>query len=152
VSPGPIILCYDGSDAARDAISAAARILGGGAATVLHVWKAPAQAPSKDSNTPWGDELAGRLRDDARRHAERVAAEGSDLAAGLGFEAEPVAVESLDRVPEMIVEEARRRRAPLVVMGSRGLSGVASVLLGSVSTTVLHASPSPVLVIPHGHP
>lgn len=96
--------------------------------------------------------MAARLREDACRHAEEIAAEGSELARNAGFDAEPLAVESSDRVPEMIVEQVRRRSAPLIVMGSRGLSGVASVLLGSVSTTVLHASPSPVLVIPPARP
>ena len=79
-----------------------------------------------------------------------MAAEGAELAREAGFAAEPVALQALGRTPEVIVAEAARRRAALVVMGSRGLSGVASVLMGSVSTTVLHASPSPVLVIPDG--
>ncbi len=145
-----VILCYDGSPAATKAIETAALILGGGPAIVLHVWTAPVPAPRRGSKTPGGDEIAERLREDARHHAHEIAAEGADLARDAGFDAEPLAVESRDREPEIIVQEAERRSAPLVVMGSRGLSGVASVLLGSVSTTVLHASPSPVLVIPHG--
>jgi len=45
-----------------------------------------------------------------------------------------------------IVEKARETGADLVVVGSRGLSGVTSLLMGSVSTHVVHAAPCSVLV------
>ncbi len=46
-----------------------------------------------------------------------------------------------------IVEKAREIGADLVVVGSRGLSGVTSFLMGSVSTHVVHAAPCSVLVV-----
>ncbi|MDP2859925.1 MAG: universal stress protein [Bacillota bacterium] len=47
----------------------------------------------------------------------------------------------------LIVAKARDAGADLVVVGSRGLSGVTSLLMGSVSTHVVHASPCSVLVV-----
>jgi nucleotide-binding universal stress UspA family protein len=46
-----------------------------------------------------------------------------------------------------IIEEATSWEADLVVMGSRGLTGVSRVLLGSVARNVLQGSPSSVLVV-----
>ena len=36
---GPVLLCYDGSEEARNAIRVGGRLLGGGPALVLTVWK-----------------------------------------------------------------------------------------------------------------
>lgn len=41
----------------------------------------------------------------------------------------------------------RAAGAALVVVGRRGLSGLQEVVLGSVSSAVLHRAPCPVLVI-----
>lgn len=49
-----------------------------------------------------------------------------------------------------IVEFARAEACDLILLGSRGLSAPAAVLLGSISRYVLHHAPCPVLVVPAG--
>jgi nucleotide-binding universal stress UspA family protein len=47
-----------------------------------------------------------------------------------------------------VVEVARETGADLIVVGSRGLSAIGGLLLGSVAQRLLHLAPCPVLVVP----
>ena len=50
-------------------------------------------------------------------------------------------------VAHTIVSQAKRRRADLLIVGSRGLSDIQGFLLGSVSRTIVSQAPCPVLVV-----
>jgi nucleotide-binding universal stress UspA family protein len=52
----------------------------------------------------------------------------------------------LGRTADVIIEEAERSKADLIVMGSRGRRAIKSALLGSVSAEVVDRAPCPVLV------
>ncbi len=47
-----------------------------------------------------------------------------------------------------VLEAARETGADLIVVGSRGLSAIGGLLLGSVAQRLLHLAPCPVLVVP----
>ncbi len=47
-----------------------------------------------------------------------------------------------------ILELAEEEAADLIVLGSRGRSGIKSMVLGSVSYGVLHNSERPLLIVP----
>lgn len=47
-----------------------------------------------------------------------------------------------------IVGEAKRRGADLIVMGTRGLTGLKHVALGSVADRVVRTAPCPVMTVP----
>ena len=47
----------------------------------------------------------------------------------------------------MIEQEALDQRADLVVIGTRGLSGLKHLLLGSIAERVVQKSPCPVLTV-----
>lgn len=56
---------------------------------------------------------------------------------------------ALDRpASQAITEEAERRGADLIVMGTRGLTGLKHVALGSVADRVVRTAPCPVLTVP----
>ena len=49
--------------------------------------------------------------------------------------------------PEMILSAAEKSGAGMIVMGSRGLSGIKELLLGSVSNHIVHYAKVPVVIV-----
>jgi len=54
------------------------------------------------------------------------------------------------RPPFEIVDEVRKRRADLIVMGTHGRTGLEHVVLGSVAERVVRLAPCPVLTVGSG--
>ena len=146
MSDRPVLICYDASEDARHAIAAAAELLGPRSALVLTVWQDVAAVPPFAWMAPMGD--VGPLLDAARAAAHRVAEEGAERARAAGFSATPLVVEATRPVWQAIAAVAEERDAAVIVLGTRGLSGVRSVLAGSVSSGVVHHATRPALVVP----
>jgi nucleotide-binding universal stress UspA family protein len=145
---GPVLICYDGSDDAKHAIMSAAELLGDRRALVVTVWQPTADLSTFAGYTATVDMLNFAELDRAAAEAGgRAADEGVRIAKEAGLEAEPVAVKAAGPVWKTIVETADRCDAAAIVMGSRGLTGVRSMLLGSVSNAVVHHTERPTLVI-----
>ena len=83
----------------------------------------------------------------AAEEGDRIAGEGVRIARASGLDAEPVAIKTAGPVWHTIVETSDRCDAAAIVMGSRGLTPLRSILLGSVSTGVVHHADRPTLVI-----
>jgi nucleotide-binding universal stress UspA family protein len=145
---GPLLLCYDGSAGATHAIERAAALLAGRDALVLTVWQPTAQLGS----FAWAGATESMVDFFAVDRAAadvggRVADEGMRIARAAGLNADRIAVQSAGPVWQTIVTVAEDHQASMIVVGSRGLSGLRSMLLGSVSTAVLHHADRPTLVI-----
>jgi nucleotide-binding universal stress UspA family protein len=150
----PLLLCYDGSEPAKHAIERAADLLGTRHAVVLTVWQptavlgsfAWAGATESMLNYVELDRAAAGL-------AERIASEGAGVAQDAGMRTEPLAVKATGPVWKTILEGAAilevaaSHDVSTIVIGSRGLTGLRSMLLGSVSTAVVHHADRPTLVI-----
>jgi len=140
-----ILICYDGSTDAKEAIARGARILRGQRATVLTIWSPfdmAALGLSGGVEDMQDSDEAGRL------HAEHQAEAGARLAIELGFDAEPRTVDRRTTIADAILGEADALDATAILMGSRGLTGVKSVLLGSVSHAVIQHADRTVIVVP----
>jgi nucleotide-binding universal stress UspA family protein len=144
---GRLLICYDGSEHAKHAIRHAAGLLAARDALVVTVWQPTAFL----GGLGWSGEASMvNLVELDRAVAEdggRVADEGVRIAREAGLAAEPMAVEATGPVWKTVTKAADRNDAAVIVMGSRGLTGLRSMLLGSVSGAVVHHADRPVLVV-----
>lgn len=145
---GPILIAYDGSENAKHAIRVAAAEIGGGAAEVVHVWEPLSSASSRLAVYAVAAGAGDEELEYERRQAEARAEEGGDLARQAGFDASAVAIRSDGPIGAALFEYINAQRPRLVVMGTRGLTGLRSALAGSVSQAVASHSHVPVLVVP----
>jgi nucleotide-binding universal stress UspA family protein len=76
-----------------------------------------------------------------------VAADGVRVAQHSGLDAVPISVEATGPVWRAILDLADRHDAATIVMGSRGLRGLRSILHGSVSSAVADHAERPTLII-----
>ena len=141
---GRVVVGIDGSELSVDATHVAFEeaSLRRAGLTLLHVWNAPSY-DGGDIVVPETLTLKDAHSDELRAMAETVA--------GLGEKYPDVQVEQRLRKgrPAKVLADASRGAA-LVVVGSRGHGGFASLVLGSTSRSLLHQAQSPVLVVKPG--
>lgn len=154
-APPKILIAFDGSENARDAIRAAARELGGGQAAVLYVWQPHATGSSSVCvSCPPAVAIPVRTAASAKEvdvEAERALAtaeEGARLARAAGFDAEARSLRTDGSIGEAIAAYADQHPTRLVVLGTRGLSGLREALIGSITHHVTEHAHVPVLAIP----
>ena len=146
-----ILIAFDGSPDARAAVEQAAKLFPDQSATVLSVWQPFLEVMTRTSigfgmvpSIPDPDEVDAA----SQKAAEQTAADGVELAAEHGMKAEARTSSYTSTIGRGILIEADRFGADAVVMGSRGLGGVKSLLLGSVSHEVLQRADRTVVVVP----
>lgn len=144
-----ILVPLDFSEDARRALDEAVRLarVCGARLRLVHAYQLPIVPPGAGATAAGAPgamtvpNLDGTLREASsealEREAERVRQDGLevDVEVGMG----PPAT--------FIAEAARAWPADLVVMGTRGATGLAHVLLGSVAERTLRSAPCPVLTV-----
>lgn len=139
----PLLAPTDFSDGATQAVRAAALLARrlGVRLALLHIL--PEAVPAKGEEDP-----AARRRLDLllRREAEKKL---RDLIVTLDLDPGQVDLHLITGVDaDQIVKTAKQIHAGCIVMGTRGLTGLPRVLLGSVTGQVLRRAPCPVMVVP----
>lgn len=146
-----ILVCYDGSPDAKAAIESCATLLGGQRATVLTVWEPFIEIVTR-AYAGFGP-VAGMADQEqidkvTRQDAEQRAEQGAAHAREAGLDAEARTSEQQTSVVDAILREADAIDASAILMGSRGLTGLKSFFLGSVSSGVIQRADRPVIVVP----
>ena len=149
-----ILICYDGSADAQAAVDQAGLLMAGSEATVLVIWETILETMTRHGAVGMGFGMIGFSGDDVaaeaaiKQAAVDTAADGVRRAAAAGLVAQPRVVNRDDDIAAVILAEAADLDAGVIVLGTRGLGGVKSLMLGSVSHAVLHHADRAVLVIP----
>jgi nucleotide-binding universal stress UspA family protein len=146
---GPILLCYDGSEDAAAAIEGVAPHFAGRPAVVACFWQPFAQVARR-----FAISLLEVVQDastiNARETelAQKLAEQGAAIATAAGFVAEGRAIEVSKPIDEAIIAYAEEIDTPVIVIGSRGRSGIGSMLLGDVAHDVVQRATRIVMVVP----
>lgn len=145
----PVILAYDGSPAAGEAIRLAGALVGGGPAIVATAWEpvggrwpGPVRAALRAA-VPDADAVDRTLQEEARAVAER----GVGLADAAGFSARAVALEAAGGPAAALARLAATRKAGLIAAGTRRRRAPGIGPPGSVAERLLEAAGRPVLVV-----
>src|ERR1700730_8459362 len=128
-----ILVCYDGSVDAQSAIDRAGELMPGEPAAVLTVWEGLAEVLARCGGFGVGVgalDFEG-IDETSERFARERAEEGAERAGLAGLASETRVRKRGATIWETILAEADGTAAT-IVMGSRGLTGLKSVLLGSV--------------------
>ena len=133
-----IVVGFDGSEHSRKALERAADLANGAtlavvcAADVARLMRDPAGGVSPVD--PADAEARTAALAEARTYVESRGLQG-------------VYIEGTGHPADVIVQEAEDSGADLIVVGTRGLNAAKRLVMGSVSTTVVHHAPCDVLVV-----
>lgn len=149
-----ILIAYDGSDNAKRAIEYAGRFLTTRRAVVVTAWEPMVRQAARMSGLSgvmqpeWVPD--DQAEDVALTDAKVTNNEGVALAERAGLEVEGSCAECTTAIWSAIVEKADDVDADIIVTGTRGTTGIRSLLQSSVADHVLRHSHRPVLIVPPG--
>ena len=141
-----ILVPVDGSPTAAKGLKAAIKLAreSRGRLLLLHIVEEYSAFMAPEVGATIGPILDG-MRAAGKRTLSRVAR--STAAAGVKPQA--VLAENFGgRVADTIVQQAKKLRADLIVIGTHGRRGIKRALLGSDAESVVRNSPVPVLLVP----
>ena len=148
-----LLACYDGSVDAQTAVDRAGVLMPGADATVLVVWETLLETMTRNGSLGMGLGVVGAWSDDdvdakVAEAAVATATDGAQRARAAGLNARPRTAQRDTDIAGVILGVAADEDADVILLGTRGLSGVKSMMLGSVSRAVLHHADRAVLVVP----
>ena len=122
-----VIIAFDGSKDSFEAVRLVCSIASkyGSAVTLVHVFNPPGMTLGAAAGVPIPD--YGSLEDAAKAAGQGVISKGLDLAAEMGLKANGELIEA-PSVVEAIVNYAEGQGADLIVVGTRGMTGLKQLI------------------------
>lgn len=138
-----ILVAYDGSKLSRKALDHAVKLAQAHLETellVAHVIQYPVMVLGEAMIT-----ASAEVQKEYYEQSEQLLAEVKDILAALPNPSRTLQLSG--KTAAAIVECAEEEACDLIVIGSRGVSNLQEIMLGSVSHDVVQHSPYPVLVV-----
>jgi len=89
--------------------------------------------------------LVGKLNAEAKRYGESINSDALTRLEAVGLECHTHAV--VGGIAQSIVEAAESFGCDTIIMGTRGMSNLANLVMGSVATRVVHEAKVPVVLV-----
>jgi hypothetical protein len=134
-----ILLATDGSDFSRGAIKEAINFARA-CQTTLNVLRVLEYNPEFEADAP---NMVLKMEEEAGRHFDAI----REMAADDNVECKLIVRRSV-QAWEAVVEEASKRKADIVIMGRRGMTGLKKLIMGSQTAKTIAYAPCKVLVVP----
>jgi nucleotide-binding universal stress UspA family protein len=134
-----IVWATDGSESADRALPYAKELAAGRDGRIVVVHSKEMLMGRAGGHPVLADE--GEIETKIQRQVEQLQQEGVDAS----FE---LVSGAASHAAHMIADAARQVDADLIVVGTRGHTAIAGLLLGSVTQRLLHIAPCPVLSVP----
>jgi nucleotide-binding universal stress UspA family protein len=151
-----VLIAYDGSPSAATAVRVTAGLFRDARVSIATVpsettVRAGTAVPVLPGTSPVAVQQAiDELAAEARRQADETAEQAVEQARTLGLAAEAVTITPSAPASAALLDAAHRLGADLLVCGTRGRGAFARALLGSTSTSLLHQTDLPLLIVPDG--
>lgn len=138
-----LLVPFDSSDSATRALQYAIRLAkenGAMELVIVHAHEPP--IVYGEISVYMTEEKASQL---LRQHSEDVLRSAIEMAskAGVSFVSEILTGD----IPKSIVECAERHECDGIVMGTRGMSAIGNLVMGSIATKVIHVTTLPVTLV-----
>ena len=140
-----ILVPVDGSDVSKRGLEEAIRLSKalGGQLRLVHIVDDSALALNPETGI-----AAAPLVEDFAENGREILREARAQAAAQDVDAETALHENFTgRVADLIIDEARKWRADLIVMGTGATKGLRHAVLGSDAEAVLHGADVPLLLV-----
>ncbi|WP_028659257.1 universal stress protein [Nocardioides insulae] len=140
-----ILVGTDGSETATLAVAEAAELATKLSAKLIVVTAYPRLAASRLGQQAHNVPAPKHWRTDHRAEAEEILAAAIASLGRSGVTPETIAQEG--EPAEALIKVAEERRADIIVVGNKGMTGAKRFLLGSVPSRVAHHAPCSVLIV-----